>query len=286
MTSFIKKINKKYFSNLQIQLEILLFDVSLRDGLQSMSKIHTFDEKKKLLHKIIDTHNPKSIEVGSIVSSKIVSQMDNSIELYKYAESLGHDINYYLLVPNKEKLNIALSHNVKNMSFISSFSNSFQKKNVNKTLVETKQELIEINNVLESHNLYNNKLYLSCFNICPIEGLIPDDTILFKLLDYDKLGAFNEICLSDSTGNLDYDDYKKLIYNITRIINFNKISLHLHCRKDNEDNIINIIEHSLKLNITKFDISCIDDGGCSVTMDASKLTPNLNYNLLNKIAIL
>ena len=53
-----------------------------------------------------------------------------------------------------------------------------------------------------------------------------------------------------------------------------------------EDNIINIIEHSLKLNITKFDISCIDDGGCSVTMDASKLTPNLNYNLLNKIAIL
>ena len=71
-----------------------------------------------------------------------------------------------------------------------------------------------------------------------------------------------------------------------RIINFNKISLHLHCRKDNEDNIINIIEHSLKLNITKFDISCIDDGGCSVTMDASKLTPNLNYNLLNKIAIL
>lgn len=286
MTSFIKKINKKYFSNLQIQLEILLFDVSLRDGLQSMSKIHTFDEKKKLLHKIIDTHNPKSIEVGSIVSSKIVSQMDNSIELYKYAESLGHDINYYLLVPNKEKLNIALSHNVKKMSFISSFSNSFQKKNVNKTLVETKQELIEINNVLESHNLYNNKLYLSCFNICPIEGLIPDDTILFKLLDYDKLGAFNEICLSDSTGNLDYDDYKKLIYNITRIINFNKISLHLHCRKDNEDNIINIIEHSLKLNITKFDISCIDDGGCSVTMDASKLTPNLNYNLLNKIAIL
>ena len=263
--------------------ELLLCDVSLRDGLQSINNLYTLDEKKELLHKIIDNYSPNSIEVGSIVSHKIFPQMNNSLELYKYAQGLYNNIKYYLLIPNKEKLNIALNNDVKNMSFITSFSNKFQKKNINKTLNETKIELYEINKILESKKLCNNKLYLSCFNECPFEQKIDDNIILSDLLYYNKFSAFNELCLSDTTGNLDYNDYKRLIHHIINIIDVNKISLHLHCKKDNLDNITNIIKESINLNIKKFDVSCLDYGGCSITINKDKLNMNLNYNQLNNI---
>ena len=64
------------------QKSIKLFDVSLRDGIQPIKKIYTLDEKKDLLHKIIEKYNPSSIEIGSIVNPKIVPQMANSIELH------------------------------------------------------------------------------------------------------------------------------------------------------------------------------------------------------------
>lgn len=282
INNLIKRINNKYFNNI-FGGSLELFDVSLRDGLQSKKKIYSLKEKKVLLHEIINKYNPTSIEVGSIVSNKVLPQMNNSIELYKYAMSLNNDINYYLLIPNINKLQIALNNNVKHMSFISSFSNSFQEKNINKTLKETKEEIKKIDSILYNNNLCNNKLYLSCFNNCPIEKVIDNDTILFHLLDYTELKAFNEICLSDTTGNLDYDDFKRLMYDIQKIININKLSLHLHVDKDNVENTLKIIEEAFKFEICKLDISCIEDGGCSVTMDKDKLKSNLSYKILSKL---
>ena len=281
MSKLIKRLNKKFLFNEKPGIK--LFDVSLRDGLQSKEKIYSFDEKKKLLHNIINVHKPNSIEVGSIVSSKVLPQMNHSIDLYKYAKKLDNDIKYYLLIPSKNKLKIALDNNVENMSFISSFSDSFQKKNIKMTLNDTIKEIKEMDDILYSNNLLNNKLYLSCFNDCPIEGNINYDSILFNLVEYTHLKSFDEICLSDTTGNLKYEDFKELINNITKLINANKLSLHLHFNKENEDNLLEIINHGLKYSITKLDISSIEDGGCSVTMDKSKLNSNLTYDILNKL---
>lgn len=278
--NIIKKINKNYFNN---NNNLKLFDVSLRDGLQSQKKIYSLKEKKVILHEIINKYNPESIEVGSIVSDKVLPQMRNSIELYKYACSLNNDIKYYLLIPNKKKLEIALDNNVNNMSFISSFSNSFQKKNINKSLDETKEEIEKINKILIDKNLYENKLYLSCFNDCPIEGEINSFEIVNELLYYNKLKSFNEICLSDTTGKLDSDHFKEIIYDVNRIINANKLSLHLHVNKDNIQNTIEIIDIALRGSISKLDISCIEEGGCSVTMDKNNLNANLNYKLLEEL---
>lgn len=280
MTNIIKKINKNYFNNIN---KLELFDVSLRDGLQAQKKVHSLNEKKVILHEIINNYNPDKIEVGSIVSSKILPQMDYSIDLYKYAESIQNTKKYYLLIPNKKKLNLALDNNVKHMSFISSFSDTFQIKNINKTLEQTKKEISEIDKILKLYNLKENKLYLSCFNICPFEEYISSCKIINDLIYYDKLDSFNELCLSDTTGKLNSDEFNEIIYDIKRIINVNKLSLHLHVDLKNIDNTLDIIDTALKYSIRKFDISCIEEGGCSVTMDKSNLNANLNYKILEKL---
>ena len=278
--SVLSKINKNYFNN---NISLKLFDVSLRDGLQAQKKIYSLSEKKNMLNEIIDIYNPDNIEVGSIVSEKVLPQMKNSIELYKYAESLNNNKKYYLLVPNKNKLKIALDNDIKNMSFISSFSDSFQKKNIKKSLYDTKKEIEKINDILKSNNLKENKLYLSCFNNCPFENNISNCDIIHDLIFYNELEAFNELCLSDTTGKLTFDNFRELIIDIRAIVNVNKLSLHLHCNSKNLDNTLEIIDLALKLSINKLDISYIDEGGCSVTMNDQNLNSNLNYKILEKL---
>ena len=108
-----------------------LFDVTLRDGLQSVSKIYNLTEKKEILRNII-LKRPQAIEIGSLVSSKILPQMNNSLELYQegkeYNAILGNSIDVYLLIPNLKGLELASMNNIHNFSFITSVSDSFQKK--------------------------------------------------------------------------------------------------------------------------------------------------------------
>ena len=51
-------------------MSIKFFDVSLRDGLQSLKRIYSLNEKKELFHKIISKHKPQSIEVDQLYHQK------------------------------------------------------------------------------------------------------------------------------------------------------------------------------------------------------------------------
>ena len=65
------------FSSILKYPPLRLFDVTLRDGLQSIPKIYSLAEKMDLGLDIVANKNPKAIEIGSVVSHKIVPQMKN-----------------------------------------------------------------------------------------------------------------------------------------------------------------------------------------------------------------
>jgi hydroxymethylglutaryl-CoA lyase len=277
-----KSIQKNMLKNMKNKIKY--FDVSLRDGLQSQKRIYSLREKKELLHKIIDIHQPQSIEVGSLVSSKILPQMNQSLDLYQYAESINKDIDFYLLIPNQKKLMYSFQHKVKNISLISSFSNSFQLRNINKSLEDTKKDILNINNmILKQKHIKNVKLYLSCFNDCPIEKKINDYTIYENIGFYEEYTTFNELCLSDTTGNLQFNDFRRLIDNILIMVSKDKLSLHLHSNHENIENTKQILNYAYLKGIKRFDVSCVEEGGCSMTLDNSKLKGNLHYDFLKEI---
>lgn len=256
-----------------------LFDVSLRDGLQSMKRIYKFSEKKDLLHKIINKYNPESIEVGSIVSTRVLPQMHDSLKLYEYCRELQLN-NCYLLTPNLKSVKKGLYHNVNNFSLITSVSDEFQKKNVNKSLDETKLELNKIYDELKKSKVDNIKLYISCVRECPISGQIDLNFIIDEIEYYfNKYEDINELCLSDTCGTLKFTDFKIIIdrlamfYDITIM---DKLSLHLHKNKD-DFHTHNIIHYAYLSGIQKFDVTCLDSGGCSVTMDSKSMNNNLHY---------
>jgi hydroxymethylglutaryl-CoA lyase len=280
-----------------------LCDVTLRDGLQTVPKnmqhIWTTCEKKNTYYRLKFNHNPQNVEAGSLVNPKILPIFSDSLELYK---SINEDLdqmpnyntqneNIYLLVPNLRMLKKALENGVKNFSFITSVSNAFQKKNINKTLLETKNELKEmfkevINNDDENNEKYKIKLYISCINDCPLTGQIDNDYIVREILLYEKEQKIGELCLSDTCGTMKFEDFEYIIDNCMYFgIPSNKLSLHLHCREDNMEHTKQIIHYALDKNINKFDVSMLDGGGCSVTMKKEKYAQNLSYEIFYRFLV-
>jgi len=279
------------FRELYTKINPILYDVTLRDGLQN-AKVEDYptEHKKKVFQNIMKSENPPKIEVGSLTSYRILPIMKDSIEIYKYAveyinkEKLNTDV--YVLVPSLSKLNIAINNKIQNYSFITSVSNSFQLRNTSRTLDRTKEELRTMFETLDNGSNENSKkkLYISCIDQCPIVGKIDKGFIINELLYYNENYNFDEICLSDTCGNLSFENFFYIIENATYLgIPTTKLSLHLHISNENMENSKKILKYCFENEINKFDISSLATGGCSITIENKKLHPNLSYGIFYSI---
>jgi len=276
------------FRELYKKINPILCDVSLRDGLQN-AKVEDYptEHKKKVFQNIMNSENPPKIEVGSLTSYRILPIMKDSVEIYKHAveyinkEKLNTDV--YVLVPSLSKLNIAINNKIQNYSFITSVSNSFQLRNTCRTLDRTKEELRTMFERL-GNTTSKKKLYISCIDQCPIVGKIDKGFIINELLYYNENYNFDELCLSDTCGNLSFENFLYIIENATYLgIPVNKLSLHLHISNENMDDIKKIMKYCFENEINKFDISSLATGGCSITIENKKLHPNLSYGVFYSI---
>ena len=284
--------NPKY-KNIYNKINPILFDVSLRDGIQN-ANIENFPTNKKIdiFHNILNDYNPQNIEIGSLTNPKILPIMNDTLELYKYSKNYIQEYNnlgVYILIPAINKLTIALKHNVTHFSFITSVSNSFQLRNTNKSLKDTKDNYKTIFETLKREPNYHfcyTKLYISCINKCPIIGKIDNDFIINELLYYHNDFSFDELCISDTCGELSFTDFKYIIDKCLFLaIPPSKFSLHLHISPENITNIENILFYSFQHQINKYDISLLETGGCSVTMKPENINKNLSYDLFYQILL-
>ena len=276
-----------------------VFDVSLRDGLQGLTKDeqcnYTTSDKLKIYHNILFNYKPMKMEIGSIVSEKVFPVFKDSIHLYnsicfqKKNILSNEDLpNNYILVPNKNKLKTVINNpEINHFSFITSFSNSFQMKNIKMSLEESDKDIQSMLYELDN-NKYRQlepviKLYVSCFNECPIEGKIDTDFIINRLIKFNTM-KIDTVCLADTCGTLTVKDFEYIIdmSSYFGLFPTNKLSLHLHYKNDKEYDVEQLIHKALDYKITEFDVSALDSGGCSVTMDKNRLSSNLSYELYYK----
>jgi hypothetical protein len=195
--------------------------------------------------------------------------------------------NKFMLVPNSKQLKKVINYTgINYFSFITSVSNQFQLKNTKQTLDESYNELYEMMYSFEE-NRYRLKppyvkLYVSCVNECPISGKIDNDFVVNKILNLNKMNVDN-ICLSDTCGTLNVSDFEYIVDTCIFFgLPYNKLSLHLHVKKGREDIVEEIIHKALDRKIIDFDVSLLETGGCSVTMNKNSIAPNLSYELYYK----
>ncbi len=264
--------------------DIELFDVSMRDGLQTFTNVLSTNKKILMINQLIYDKDPEILEIGSIVSQKVLPQFHDSLEIYTWAKFEYPDKEFYLLTPNEKGVKIAIENEVSNLSFITSVSDSFQVKNIKKTLDATKEELDSMYNMaLESEMISNIKLYISCINECPIEGLIDSDLIVDEVEEYyNKYPLISNICLSDTCGTLRFQNFKRIIDKLSEKVPLTNLSLHLHY--SNQEDIENILLYAYDRGLTKYDVSNLENsGGCSVTIESGKTKGNLSYEDIENI---
>ena len=130
--------------------------------------------------------------MGSVVSRKVLPQFEDTVELYHHCRKAYPNIIPFVLIPSLKMQQIALDYKIHHMSFISSVSESFQKKNTKMSLFETKKQLA----FLIENCPGISKLYVSCVNECPISGIIDNKEIV------KELGGDGGVVVLDRYGNV------------------------------------------------------------------------------------
>jgi hydroxymethylglutaryl-CoA lyase len=270
----------------------ILFDVSLRDGIQGANPIHYPTSKKlQILQNIYDKCIPHKIEIGSFVSPKVLPIMsDTAVFFDQIPETIKNTIDIYVLIPNKVGLLKAIDCGITNFSFITSVSNAFQVKNTGKNLSTKKYELQEMMQIIKTANINaKTKLYISCVTECPLIGKLNNDFIMHEIIssygvtEVRNLPDYDEICISDTMGTLSCKNFEYIVDGMIRFgVSSTRISLHLHINSDNSGEAKKILFACFRRKINRFDVSVISDGGCSVTMNPDKLKPNMTYEFLKE----
>ena len=310
-----------YYNRPAKMITPILTDVSLRDGIQGANPDdYPTNTKLHILRSICDKFSPQNIEIGSFVSPKVLPIMADTAKIFEHASNVSplflqnavgvspdnrpiptfstplHPLsgivpNLYALVPNKVGLFNAIDCGFTNFSFITSVSNAFQFKNTGKNLLQKKTDLHDMMKYiakLKSHT--RTKLYVSCVNECPVTGPIDNDVIIYEILssygqsnEYSQYGEYDEICLSDTMGTLKPRDFEYIVDGLLRFgMPKTQLSVHLHINEENEQAAKRILYACFHRGISRFDVSVLSEGGCSVTMDKKQLKSNMTYDFFYK----
>src|SRR5437762_4556135 len=110
---------------------IAIVEVAPRDGLQAEDRTLSTDVKLELLEKLAHAGHI-AIEATSFVSPKAVPQLADAEELMKRLKPRA-GVRYMALVPNETGLDRAMSCGVRGIAIFASASESYSRKNLNRS---------------------------------------------------------------------------------------------------------------------------------------------------------
>jgi len=177
-------------------IDINVYEVGPRDGLQNEKQSIALDDKVELVNLLSNT-GLKKIEAGSFVSPKWVPQMANSSDVFQRIDR-RQSIAYSALTPNLRGLEDAITANADEVAVFGAASESFSQKNINCSIeqsIERFKPLIE--------QAIDRKLtvraYVSCVLGCPYEGDIKPKNVATIAKQLFDMGCY-EISLGDTIG--------------------------------------------------------------------------------------
>ncbi|MDC5185619.1 hydroxymethylglutaryl-CoA lyase [Acinetobacter baumannii] len=255
-----------------------IVEVGPRDGLQNEKQSISFDDKIELIQRL-SRAGINYLEAGSFVSSKWVPQMAATQEIFSYLKDQSNSKRTYAaLVPNLKGLESALKTEVKEIAVFIAASESFSKKNINKSIEEAVATTHDVINEALKHNI-KVRGYLSCVLGCPYEGQIDIKTVVQLTKQLIDFGTY-EVSLGDTIGVGTPFKTRELIRALKEEVPVSKIAGHFH---DTYGQALANVWVSLEEGIRTFDSSIAGLGGCPYAKGASGnlATEDLIYMLHN-----
>ncbi len=244
--------------------KIEITDVTLRDGLQAEKTTLSLDQKTKLFKKLLACKLSR-LEVTSFVNPKWIPQLSDASD---FCEKHFSDPKYFdqvmAFVPNVKGVEKLVQYQIGWVSCFISLSETFNKKNINKTIAETLLELKEIVEV--SHQAKRKvRIYISTVWGCPYEITIDEKKRKEVFNEVISLHP-DEVALSDTIGVALPKDVSHVVKDFGQRFGLKKTALHLH---DTYGMALSNISAGFQEGIRKFDASMGGIGGCPYAKGAT-----------------
>src|SRR5579862_3813129 len=155
--------------------KVRVVDVTARDGLQNEPKPVSTRDKLELIEKLVAA-GVTDIQATSFVHPKWVPQMADAEGV---AAGLGkfRGVTFSALVPNLKGYERAVAAGIRQMEFVIAASETFNRKNLNRTMAESLQLLEQTSRLAERDGVILRVGFSTCFH-CPFEGRISSQEVV------------------------------------------------------------------------------------------------------------
>lgn len=242
--------------------KVKIVEVSPRDGLQNESTIVTTEDKVHFINLLSESGLPV-IESGSFVHPKWVPQLADASSVFAQMERKA-GVSYPALVPNLKGLERALQSGVKEIAVFTAASETFNGKNINRTIQESLAEISEIVDYAKRAKLSIRGYVSTCF-VCPYEGKIAPEKVSSVVDQLLQMGI-DELSIGDTIGAAVPTDVEKLFSLLLKRYPQGKLAVHFH---DTRGAALANVLTALQMGITTVDSSAGGLGGCPYAPGAS-----------------
>lgn len=241
--------------NIELPHRITLFEVGPRDGLQNESCFIVTEDKIKFIQLLSET-GIQHIEATSFVSTKYIPQLQDNTLVLQALPKHG-PIEYSVLIPNLQGLEMALASGAKAISLFTAASETFNQHNIHCSIKESLERFKPVMKRAKKDNL-RTRAYISCALGCPYEGTISPQQVT-KVCEALLALEVDEISLADTIGVGTPKQTESLIRTIQPLVHQTALAMHFH---DTYGQALANILISLELGIQRFDTSVAGLGGC------------------------
>ena len=233
--------------------KVTIIEVGPRDGLQNEKNEVPTEVKLAFIEKL-QLAGIEEMEITSFVSPKWVPQMKDANEIVTQVHKRGRQL---VLTPNNKGVELAKQAGAQCFAVFVGVSNSFNKKNINKTTKESMDELRPIVGKLLQEGHFVRACISTAF-YCPYEGKINSSDTLELCKEFVSWGV-NELSVADTIGMANPQESYELFDLLKKKFATTLITAHFHDTR--KMGIANILS-SLQAGIDRFDTSAGGLGGC------------------------
>jgi len=241
---------------------VRIVEVGPRDGLQNEPGEVPTAVKLELIERLADAGLP-AVEATAFVSPKWVPQMaDHTEVLERIRRRPG--VSYPVLTPNLKGFEAARAAGATEVAVFGAASETFSKKNINCSIVESLERFLPITKTAQQHGI-RVRGYVSCVLGCPYEGDVNPERVADVAQALFDMGCY-EVSLGDTIGVGTPGKTKAMIEACAKRLPIERLAGHYH---DTYGQALANIYASLELGVATFDSSIAGLGGCPYAKGAS-----------------
>jgi len=249
---------------LTLPADVLISEVGPRDGLQSVSRAMSTQDKLYWIDALVAA-GVREIEVGSFVPARLLPQMADTAQVVRHA--LGHaELTVMALVPNARGAKAAIGAGVHKITIPVSASEAHSLANVRKScaqMIDEVRAIVALRDEL-APGLKIEAGISTAFG-CTLQGAVDEDHVIRMAEAVVEAGA-DETGLSDTTGMANPAQVRRLFRRLQAAVGDRAGAAHMHNTRGL--GLANCLA-AYDAGVHTFDASLAGLGGCPYAPGAS-----------------